>query len=84
MKMNFRKRMISSFPHFHPSFRRISIQLDGNEYGINQNGGTIPVNVYLSTTIRELRAAVRINQKNLFRQIRLFSFSSKSLINFRL
>ena len=37
---------------------RISIQLDGNEYGIDQNGGTIPVNVYPSTTIRELRAAV--------------------------
>jgi len=37
---------------------RIFVQFDGNEYGIDQNGGTIPIHVFPSTTVRELRAAV--------------------------
>jgi hypothetical protein len=39
-------------------YRRILVQFDGNEYGIDQNGGTIPVDVFPSTTTRELRAIV--------------------------
>ncbi|CAF4307729.1 unnamed protein product [Rotaria sp. Silwood2] len=34
----------------------IYVQLDGNEYGIDQNGGKIPVDVFRLTTVRELRA----------------------------
>ena len=37
---------------------RIQVQLDGNEYGIDQHGATIPLNVFPTTTVRELRAAV--------------------------
>jgi len=46
---------------FHELFcfnNRIFVQFDGNEYGIDQNGGTIPIHVFPSTTVRELRAAV--------------------------
>ncbi|CAF4607069.1 unnamed protein product [Rotaria sp. Silwood1] len=34
----------------------IYVQLDGNEYGIDQHGGKIPVDVFRLTTVRELRA----------------------------
>jgi hypothetical protein len=37
---------------------RIQIQLDGNEFGVDQHGAQIPVNVFPSTTVRELRAIV--------------------------
>ena len=58
MKKNFSKKIIQfSLINFF-FHNRILVQFDGNEYGINQNGGTIPVNVFPSTTIRELRAAV--------------------------
>jgi hypothetical protein len=40
---------------------RIQVQLDGNEYGIDQYGARIPVDVFQSTTIRELRAVVNEN-----------------------
>ena len=37
---------------------RIHVQLDGNEYGVDQNGPKFPIEVFPSTTIRELRALV--------------------------
>ncbi|CAF1061200.1 unnamed protein product [Adineta steineri] len=39
---------------------QILVQFDGNEYGVDQNGGTIPVKVFPSTTVRELRAAFEL------------------------
>ncbi|CAF4526935.1 unnamed protein product, partial [Rotaria socialis] len=35
----------------------IQVQLDGDEYGIDQNGGKIPIDVFRFTKVRELRAA---------------------------
>jgi hypothetical protein len=40
---------------------RIQVQLDGNEYNVDQHGATIPVDVFQSTTVRELRAIVYEN-----------------------
>ncbi len=40
---------------------RIQVQLDGNEYAVDQHGAQIPVDVFQSTTVRELRAIVREN-----------------------
>jgi hypothetical protein len=37
---------------------RIQVQIDGNEYGIDQQGARFPIDVFQSTTIRELRAVV--------------------------
>ena len=51
---------ILKFPCFKNAYciNRIYVQLDGNEYSIDQHGATIPVDVFQSTTVRELRAAV--------------------------
>ncbi|CAF1305406.1 unnamed protein product [Rotaria magnacalcarata] len=35
----------------------IQVQLDGDEYGIDQNGGKFPIDVFRFTKVRELRAA---------------------------
>lgn len=37
---------------------RIQVQIDGNEYDVGQHGEKIPVDVFQSTTVRELRAIV--------------------------
>jgi hypothetical protein len=72
MKQNFSKknhlavRLISTIKN------RVNIRVDGNEYNIDQSGGTIPMNVFPSTTVRELRAAVRKKKKNVL-FIRKFS-----------
>ncbi|CAF3410225.1 unnamed protein product [Rotaria sp. Silwood1] len=39
---------------------RILVQFDGDEYGVEQHGGTISVDVFPSTTVRELRAAFEL------------------------
>jgi hypothetical protein len=51
----------SGFSFFSCVMNRIQVQLDGNEYGVGQQGARIPVNVFQSTTIRELRALVNKN-----------------------
>ncbi|CAF3204564.1 unnamed protein product, partial [Rotaria sp. Silwood2] len=38
----------------------ILVQFDGDEYGVDQHGGTISVDVFPSTTVRELRAAFEL------------------------
>ncbi|CAF0859538.1 unnamed protein product [Adineta steineri] len=43
----------------------VQIQLDGNEYDIDHHGATIPMNVFQSTTVRELRAAFEAVYGNL-------------------
>lgn len=63
MKMQDMKKSLRMFKNPHLSFfifaiHRIQVQLDGNEYDVNNHGIKIPVDVYKSTTIRELRAAV--------------------------
>jgi len=47
--------------HIYYLINRVHVQLDGNEYGVDQHGAKIPVDVFQSTTIRELRAAVYEN-----------------------
>jgi hypothetical protein len=37
---------------------RIYVQIDGNEYGTDQHGARYPIDVFQSTTVRELRAVV--------------------------
>lgn len=37
---------------------RIEVQLDGNEYGLDQHGAIFPISVFPTTTVRELRATV--------------------------
>jgi len=56
-------------------FCRILVQFDGNQYGIDQIGAQIPVNVYRSTTIRELRAIVGLTLLFKTKENVLFSIS---------
>lgn len=43
----------------------IQVQIDGNEYSIDQSGPKISVDVYQSTTVRELRAAFELAYRQL-------------------
>jgi len=62
MKKNLRmyKIKIKIFIYFIFIFliNRIQVQIDGNEYDVGQHGEKIPVDVFQSTTVRELRAIV--------------------------
>lgn len=39
-------------------FRRIVVQIDGNEFGVDQSGSKVSLQVFPSTTIHDLRALV--------------------------
>jgi hypothetical protein len=74
------KKRVLFFLKFIFLINRIQIQLDGNEYGIDQHGATIPVNVFSSTTVRELRAAVyEIHEFHIY--INLFIFIVRTCIS---
>ncbi|UJR27349.1 hypothetical protein I4U23_008642 [Adineta vaga] len=50
--------------HSHEAKMMIYVQLDGNLYSIDQHGPRIPVNVFPSTTVRELRAIFELTYQS--------------------